>query len=63
MLKIGHLKSGDIISINDEGVMREGTVVSISHEENQALVNNGIQEFWFSPEEMTAITLDEDQLL
>ena len=41
MLKIGHLKSGGIISINDEGIMREGTVVSISPEENQALVNNG----------------------
>ena len=63
MLKIGHLKSGGIISINDEGIMREGTVVSISPEENQALVNNGVQEFWFTPEEMYAIPLDEDQLL
>ncbi|MGB3088424.1 MAG: hypothetical protein WBB20_00545, partial [Chitinophagaceae bacterium] len=38
-------------------------VVSISPEENQALVNNGVQEFWFTPEEMYAIPLDEDQLL
>ena len=59
MLKIGHLKSGGIISINDEGIMREGTVVSVSPEENQALVNNGVQEFWFTPEEMFAIPLDE----
>ncbi|MCX6318938.1 MAG: hypothetical protein NTW29_16790 [Bacteroidetes bacterium] len=63
MLKIGHLKSGDIISINDEGVTREGTVVSVSQEENQALINNGVQEFWFSPEEMSPILLDEPQLL
>ena len=49
--------------LNDEGIMREGTVVDISHEENQALVNNGIQEFWFSPAEMSAIPLDEAQLL
>ena len=63
MLKIGHLKSGGIISINDEGIMREGTVVSVSPGENQALVNNGVQEFWFTPEEMYAIPLDEDQLL
>lgn len=63
MLKIGHLKEGDLISINDEGVTREGTVVKVSHEENQALVDNGIQEFWFNPEEMTAIPLDEEQLL
>lgn len=63
MLKITHLKSGDIIMINDEGVMREGTVVTTSPEENQALVDNGVQEFWFSPEEMTAVPLDEKQLL
>ena len=63
MLKIGNLKSGDIITVNDEEIMREGTVVSVSYEENQALVNNGVQEFWYSPEEMTAVPLDENQLL
>lgn len=63
MLKIGNLRSGDIIMVNDEGIMREGTVVEISHEENQALVDNGVQEFWYSPDEMTAVPLDEDQLM
>lgn len=63
MLKIGKLKAGDVIMVNDEGVMREGTVVEISHEENQALVDNGIQEFWYSPDEMDAIPLNEDQLM
>ena len=63
MLKIGDLKSGDIIVVDDEGVKREGTVVSISHEENQALVNNGVQEFWYSPEAMYSVPLDENQLL
>jgi len=63
MLKIGNLRSGDIIGINDEGIMREGTVVSVSHEENQARVDNGVQEFWYSPEDMYAVPLDESQLL
>jgi predicted component of type VI protein secretion system len=63
MLKIGNLKAGDIIIVNDEGVMRDGTVVSVSHEENQALVDNGVQEFWYSQEEMFAIPLDEGQLM
>lgn len=62
MVKINQLKSGDLVMINDEGIVREGTVVDISHEDNQALINNGVQEFWFSPEEMTAIPLDEQQL-
>ena len=62
MLKIGELKQGDIIKVNDDGVEREGTVVSISHEEHQALVDNGIQEFWYSPEDMKPIPVDESQL-
>ena len=63
MLKIGSLKSGGIISVNDEDIMREGTVVRVSHEENQALVDNGVQEFWYNPEEMFAVPLDDSQLL
>lgn len=63
MLKITHLKPGDIIMVNYENIEREGTVVKTSPEENQALVDNGVQEFWYSPEEMTAIPLDENQLL
>jgi hypothetical protein len=63
MLKIGNLKFGDIVRVNDEGIVREGTVVSISHEENQALVDNGVQEFWYTPEQMDAIPVDENQLI
>lgn len=63
MLKINELKPGDIVTVDDEGVKREGTVVSISHEENQALVDNGVQEFWYTPEEIQAIPLDDAQLL
>ena len=62
MLKIGELKQGDIIKVNDEGVEREGTVVRISHEEHQALVDNGVQEFWYTQEEMQAVPLDESHL-
>lgn len=63
MLKIGELKQGDIVRLNDEGVDRLGTVVRVSHEENQALVNNGVQEFWYGPGEMQSVPLDEAQLM
>ncbi|MEI9809457.1 MAG: hypothetical protein WDO16_17155 [Bacteroidota bacterium] len=63
MLKIGELKQGDIVKLNDEGVERVGTVVRVSHEEHQALVNNGIQEFWYTQEEMGSVPLDENQLM
>ena len=63
MLKIGNLKSGDIIMVNDEGIMREGTVVKVNWEEHLALVDNGVQEFWFAQEDMYALPLDEEQLM
>lgn len=63
MPKIGNLKSGDIIMVNDDGVMREGTVVNVNHPEHLVLVDNGIQEFWYSPNDITALPLDENQLM
>lgn len=62
MIKLSDLKHGDIIAVNDDGIEREGTVVKVSHEEHKALVDNGIQEFWYSLEDMRPIPLDEDQL-
>ena len=62
MLKLGDLKPGDIISVNDEGVQREGTVVRVSHEDHQALIDNGIQEFWYGLDDIRPIPLDDSQL-
>ena len=63
MIKIGELKQGDIIRVNDDGVEREGTVVQVSHEEHQALVDNGIQEFWYNQDQLDAIPVTEAQLV
>ena len=63
MLKLGDLKQGDIVHLNDDGVQREGTVVRVSHEDRQALIDNGIQEFWYNLDEISPIPLDENQLL
>lgn len=63
MLKLGDLKQGDIISLNDEGIKREGVVVRVSHENHQALVDNGVQEFWYNLDEIQPIPLDESQLI
>ena len=62
MLKLGDLKSGDIVSLNHEGDNREGPVVRVSHENKQALVDNGVQEFWYNLDEIRSIPLDEKQL-
>lgn len=63
MLKVEELKQGDIIMVNDDGVKREGTVLKIIHDDHQALVDNGIQEFWYDSDEMFPLLVDESQLL
>ena len=35
----------------------------MSHENKQALVDNGVQEFWYDPDNIQPIPLDENQLL
>ncbi len=62
MLKLNELKSRDHVIVNDDGVEREGTVVKVSHEDHQALIDNGVQEFWYNPEEIKAIPLNEQAL-
>lgn len=62
-MKLAELKPGDWVTINDNGVMREGTVLRVSTEDNKVCVNNGIQEFWYHPEQLSAVPLNEEQLL
>lgn len=63
MVKLGHLKAGDIVMVSDDGLLREGDVVQTNREENMALIDNGIQEFWYSPQDIYPIALDEAQLM
>jgi hypothetical protein len=63
MVKLNQLHSGGIVMVSDEGQMREGTVIQTNAEEQMALVDNGVQEFWYSPEDIFPVSLDEGQLL
>ena len=63
MVKITDLKEGDIVNILEEGVEKAGTVVEISREDNMALVDNGVQEFWYNPAEIVPVPLTEHRLV
>lgn len=62
-MKLSELKPGDWVLLNDEGVEREGTVISVSQEDQKVLINNGIQEFWYQIEDIKPVLLSEKQLL
>lgn len=63
MVKLGHLQANDIVMVNEDGLLREGTVVETNHEENMILVDNGTQEFWYQPQDVFPLALDESQLM
>ncbi|MGZ3837766.1 MAG: hypothetical protein ACXVMS_04800 [Flavisolibacter sp.] len=63
MVKITDLKEGDVVHVLDEGIERLGRVVDITREDNMACINNGVQEFWYPPEEIVPVPLTEHQLV
>jgi len=63
MVKIGHLQPGDLVMVSDEGLLREGTVIQTNYEEHMAQIDNGIQEFWYSPQDIYPVALDESHLI
>ena len=63
MVKISDLKEGDIVRVLEEGVERTGTVLEITREDNMANIDNGIQDFWYSPDQIIPVPLTEHHLI
>lgn len=63
MIKISDLKLGDVVRVIDEGVEREGIVTNMDREENMAYVDNGVQEFWYAPEQLIPLPVTEERLI
>jgi hypothetical protein len=63
MVKITELKEGDIVRVEEEGMERTGVVTDTSREDNMVCVNNGIQEFWYSPADIAPVPLTNEQLV
>ncbi len=63
MVNITDLKEGDVVNVMYADEEKEGTVLEISREDKMALVDNGIQEFWYPPEEIIAVPLTGARLI
>lgn len=63
MITISDLKEGDVVKVIDGGVEREGVVTDVDKQENQAQVDNGIQEFWYNPDQIIPVPMTEDRLI
>ncbi|MFN8251688.1 MAG: hypothetical protein U0V75_07365 [Ferruginibacter sp.] len=63
MIKFNEIKVGDFLIADNDGDKRQGEVTNLNHNEKQVCVDTGVQEFWFETEQLSAIPLDEEQLL
>jgi hypothetical protein len=62
MIKISDLKFGDIVLAEFEGQQREGMVKDVDRAEGKACVDDHVQEFWYGPNELHPIALDDAQM-
>ena len=63
MVKISELKEGDVVHVVDAGQERMAVVTDTSRDDNMVCVDNGVQEFWYAPEDIVPIPLTEEQLI
>ncbi|MFT3824544.1 MAG: hypothetical protein QM731_11515 [Chitinophagaceae bacterium] len=63
MIKLSELQPGDIVMAEFEGQKMEGVVKELNREDKEVCVETEVQEFWFTPDHLYPIPLDENQLL
>ena len=63
MININELKVGDYVLVEFEGVMRDGVVTRLNHEDKQICVETDVQEFWYEEEQLYPIPLTDENLL
>jgi hypothetical protein len=62
MIKFSDIKIGDYLMGEFEGKMWEGEVVRLNNEDKQVCVETDVQEFWFEPEHLYPIPLNDETL-
>jgi hypothetical protein len=63
MIKFHELKVGDIVLAEYEGRRSEGEVTELNGEDKEVCVETEVQDFWYTPDQLFPIPLDNAQLL
>lgn len=62
MIKFHELKIGDIVQVQYNGMKSEGEVIDLDHEDKEACVKTDVQDFWYTPDQIFAIPISDEQL-
>lgn len=63
MIKFSDIHPGDIVMAEYEGAKTQGTVKEVNRGIREVCVETDVQQFWFTPDHLHPIPLDEQQLL
>lgn len=63
MIQFHEIKVGDYVIADNDGDKKQGEVTDLNGNEKQVCVNTGAQDFWYETEQLSAIPLDESQLM
>jgi hypothetical protein len=63
MIKFHELRIGDLVYAEYEGIRSEGEVIDLNREDKEVCVETSVQEFWYTPDQLYPIPLDEEQLM
>ena len=62
MIKLHELKVGDIVLTEYDDQQSEGEVIELNREDGEICVQTAVQDFWYTPDQLVPIMLDEEQL-
>ncbi len=62
MIKFQEVKVGDYLIADNDGDARRGEVTNLNGSEKQVCVDNGIQEFWYETNQLSALPVSDEEL-
>lgn len=63
MIKFHEIKVGDYLIADNDGDKKQGEVTNLELGSKQVCVNTGVQDFWYETDQLSAIPLDDSQLM
>ena len=63
MINYNELQIGDYVIAEYEGSMWEGEVMNLNNDEKQVCIQTEVQDFWYEPEHVFPIVLNDEQLM
>src|SRR5258705_13737498 len=63
MIRFHELKVGDYVQADFEGQRSEGEVIGLDGADKMVNVQTSVQDFWYTPDQLYPIPLDDNQLM